>query len=194
MSSSNRNGSSSASGSATASLASCSAVVNRQNVTGEVYVASQSFAVLDRNQRSNYSRTGGGRRHSQRSQFDCYSAGIEQRLQPTSIWTLSANAMVASPFGEFSLELAMRQLSSQVNSLPVADYMASSYNPTPYCLYSCGTGLTRGSGFMSGTGVLTFTPITEIPVDTTEDDPDATLAGVSFTDNGVPVTDFTLTT
>ena len=91
----------------------------------------------------------------------------------------------------------------------MADYMASSYNPTPYCLYSCGTGFTIGSGFMSGTGVFTFTPTTEIPVGTTEDeevglvvsadynasvDPGATLAGVSFTDNGVPVTDFTLTT
>lgn len=62
---------------------------------------------------------------------------------------------------------------------------------------------------MSGTGVFTFTPTTEIPIGTTEDeevglvvsamnnasvDPNATLLGVSFTDNGVPVTDFTLTT
>jgi hypothetical protein len=98
----------------------------------------------------------------------------------------------------------MQQPSSQVNPLSVADYRASYNNPTPYCGNSCGTGFTVGSGFMSGTGVFTFTSGAEIPVGVLEDeevglvlsvdnnasvDPNATLAGVSFTDNG-----FTLTT
>jgi hypothetical protein len=103
----------------------------------------------------------------------------------------------------------MQQLSSEVNPEVPAEYRADYNNPAPYCGSTCGTGFTVGSGFMSGTGVFTFTPVVEIPVGTLEDemiglvvsagynasiDPDATLVGVSFTANGVPVTNFTLTT
>src|ERR1017187_7941321 len=98
----------------------------------------------------------------------------------------------------------MQQPSSQVNPLSVADYRASYNNPTPYCGNSCGTGFTVGSGFMSGTGVFTFTSGAATPGGFPEDqevglvpsvdnnasvDPNATLAGVSFTATG-----FTLTT
>jgi hypothetical protein len=211
MSASNRNGSSSASGSAAASLNSSSAVVNGQNVTGEFTLnaaASQSSteslgpttveqavaaAIVDD---PNWVVTAPG-----------LSAGT--LLQPTYIWALSTNASLGSQFGSFSFELSMQQASRQVNALPVAAYSASLNSGDPYCLYSCGTGFTLGAGSMSGTGVFTFTSGAELPVGTTEDeeiglvvsamnnasvDPDATLVGVSFTDDGVPVTDFSLTT
>ena len=211
MSASNRNGSSTASGSAAASLNSSSAVVNGQNVTGEFTLqATASQSATEINGPSTTEQAVGAALVNDPN-WVVTAPGLSNGtlLQPTYTWALSTNATLGSPFGVFSLELAMQQLSSQVGPQPVADYRASSYNPTPYCLYSCGTGFTIGSGFMSGTGVFTFTPTTEIPVGVTEDeevglvvsagynasiDPDATLVGVSFTADGVPVTDFTLTT
>jgi hypothetical protein len=211
MSASNRNGSSTASGSAAASLNSSSAIVNGQNVTGEFTLqATASQSATEINGPTTVEQAVGAALANDPN-WVVTAPGLSNGtlLQPTYTWAISTNATLGSPFGVFSFELAMQQLSSQVGPQPVAGYSATSYNPTPACLYSCGTGFTIGSGFMSGTGVFTFTPVTDIPVGTTEDeevglvvsagynasiDPDATLVGVSFTANGVPVTDFTLTT
>ena len=210
MSASNRNGSSSASGSANASLNSSSALVSGQNLTGEFTlhaVASQSATEI--NGPTTIEQAVAAAIVND-SNWIVTAPGLSNGtlLQPTYLWAISVNATLGSPFGDFIFELAMQQPSSQLNSVPVADYQSSYNNPTPSCS-ACGTGFTIGSGSMSGTGVFTFTPNTEIPVGTAEDeevgllvsanynasiDPDATLVGVSFTDNGVPVNDFTLTT
>ena len=211
MSASNRNGSSTASGSAAASLNSSSAVVNGQNVTGEFTLqATASQTATEINGPTTIEQAVGAALVNDPN-WVVTAPGLSNGtlLQPTYTWALSTNAALGSPFGLFSFELAMQLLSSQVGPQPVADYSASYNNPMPSCGYSCGTGYTIGSGFMSGTGVFTFTPVTEIPVGTTVDeevglvvsagynasiDPDGTLVGVSFTANGAPVTDFTLTT
>jgi hypothetical protein len=212
MSASNRNGSSSASGSASASLASSTAVVNGQNVTGEFTLhATASQSATEINGPTTIEQAVGAAIVNDPN-WIVTAPGLSSGtlLQPTYIWALSVNAALGSlPFGDFSFELAMQQPSSQVNSVPVADYQSSYNNPIPSCGYTCGTGFTIGSGFMSGTGLFTFASGAEIPVGVLENeevglvvsanynasiDPDATLVGVSFTADGVPVTDFSLTT
>jgi hypothetical protein len=211
MVASNRNGSSIASGSAFAALTPSSAFVNGQNLTGEFTlnaIASQSASEINGPTTIEQAVAAA---FVDDPDWTVTAPGLSNGalLQPTYIWAIGANASLGSPFGDFIFELAMQQLSDQVNAVPVADYQASYSNPTPSCGFTCGTGYTIGPGFMSGTGVFTYTSNALIPVGVAEDekvglvvsanynasiDPDATLVGVSFTSGGVPVTDFTLTT
>jgi hypothetical protein len=211
MTASNRNGSSSATGSAAASTAPSTAIVNGQNLTGEFTLqATASQSASEINGPTTIEQAVGAAIVDDPN-WIVTAPGLSNGalLQPTYTWAVSADGSLGSPFGDFSFELAMQQLSTEMNSLPAAEYRVDYNNPTPSCGDTCGMGFTLGSGFISGTGVFTFTPTTEIPVGTFEDeevglvvsavynasiDPDATLVGVSFTSNDVPVTNFTLTT
>jgi len=211
MTAGDRNGTSAATGSASASLAASTAFVNGQNLAGEFTLQASSSQTASEINGPTTIEQAVGAAIVDDPNWIVTAPGLSNGalLQPTYTWAVSVNAILGSPFGTWSWELAMQQTSTELNSLPVADYQASYASPTPNCGFNCGTGYTLGAGSMSGTGVFTFSPTTEIPVGATEDeviglvasagynasiDPDATLVGVSFTSNGVPVTNFTLTT